>query len=399
MGNKFILVGLILFISLNLVSAIDFSLSGVDVNPSNVYQGDSPTLTAKVTADPSNFCDIICTWTVDEGPDYSGVVSGSSNPPQTILASGESETFPFRINALGQGSVSYTLTVTCDNEYPLCFASPVIQLYSDTLVFNYAGDGKCTISEEKCVDYGSYTGTSDCSCSPIKECNPDSSRGADDYGCATYCGNNVKETEFETCSNCPSDIGKCDGLSCVSSSECEGSFCVHEKCSSKPYIEGDGFCDLEEGENCKNSVSDCACGNNERCGNAGICETYCGNNICEASEEGICKSDCQWCGDGQCSGNENCKSCQTDCGVCESSEITGEISRNIQSGVEESLKGASKRQRNITITALGSIVLFIGGYVVFKFMKEKKSKPSKTKKNSSKKRNTKKKTTKKKGRK
>ena len=390
-----------LFVSINFVSAIDFSLSGEDVNPLEVYDGDTSTLTAIVTADPSNFCNIVCAWGVNTGPDYSGVVSGNSNLPKTVLASGVSKIFPFRINAVGQGSVSYTLTVTCDNENPFCLASPVIKTYSNTLTFDYAGDNECTTSKEKCVDYDSYTGTIDCACSSIKECNPSSFRGADDYGCATYCGNTVKETEFETCSNCPSDIGKCDGLSCVFSSECEGNFCVHEKCSSKPYIEGDGFCDLDEGENCKNSVSDCSCGNNERCGNAGMCETYCGNSICEASEKGICKLDCQWCGDGQCKGNENCKSCQTDCGVCESSELTKEISGNIQSGVEEGLKGASKRQRNITFTAIGLIVLFIGGYVIFKFMREKKSKTKKTtkKKTVVKKRTTKKKTTKKKGRK
>ena len=35
--------------------------------------------------------------------------------------------------------------------------------------------------------------------------------------------------------------------------------------------------------------------------------------ICELNEEGICKTDCKWCGDNSCNGNEDYKACPQDC--------------------------------------------------------------------------------------
>ena len=182
----------------------------------------------------------------------------------------------------------------------------------------------------------------------------------------------IAEEEFETCvgygdtKSC-SDVGNCDGISCILASECVNGYCVHESCWNKPYKEGDGFCDVNNGENNKNSQIDCACADNERWDTiAQKCETYCGNGFCEASEVGICKEDCQFCGDGQCSNNEDCRICETDCGVCENEELNEEVSERIRGGVEESIKGANSRQKNVTLGAIAAIVLFIMGYFYLK---------------------------------
>lgn len=70
-----------------------------------------------------------------------------------------------------------------------------------------------------------------------------------------WCGDTKCKAEKETCSSCPEDCGKCDGKSCEEASECFGKYCVHNVCSSKPFIIGDNYCD--EGETCDNSPEDC----------------------------------------------------------------------------------------------------------------------------------------------
>lgn len=377
-------VGLLLFFILVgslhpfTVSAINFSVSDVKLSdPSQViYQGDSPTLTARVTASSDNICDIQCTYSINVAPYSSGTVAGGAAIPKT-----QYKDFEFNVQTQGIAVVNYIITVTCDNYNPYCLASQVTHPLSGSLPFLYAGDGVCTTSREKCANYGSFTGTSDCSCPAQKKCYPDGrpdvQRGADDHGCATFCGNGIAEKQFESCSTCPSDVGKCNGISCISGSECEGRYCIHQVCWDKPWKEGDGFCDLQSGENCKNSVQDCACGTNQRCGATAVCETYCGNRICEESEKGICKSDCKWCGDGECSGNEDCNTCQTDCGVCENKEVNQQIASKTQEIVKESITSTRKKQKLITFSALGVIALLIVGYLIFKFMQGKKQKVKK----------------------
>lgn len=389
--NKLILFVLVGIMLNGMVSAIEFTLAPVDVDPFGVYQGDSPELTAKVIASSNNICDMKCTWTINVGPDFNGYVSGDSNPPSTIILKGEDEIFPFKVNTEGQGNTNYILTVSCVREpdYEDCWLTggEKIETYEGTLVFLHSNDGICTTEREKCEDYLDYTKDLACVelCSDIEECRPDSSRGADEYGCATYCGNEVPEKEFgETCSSCPGDVGKCNLISCIVGSECEGGYCIHGKCWDNLWRDGDGFCDFEEEESCKNS-GDCACLDNERCGNVGICETYCGNGICEANEEGICAADCKWCGDNECSGNENCRTCENDCGVCESSQLTQQISESIKGGVQESLKSVSERQKRLTLITIAIIILFIAGYLIFKLIKTKKKTIKKEKDSSEKK--------------
>lgn len=70
-----------------------------------------------------------------------------------------------------------------------------------------------------------------------------------------WCGDTKCNEEKEACDSCPEDCGKCDGEPCEEASECFGKYCVHNICSSKPFIIGDGYCD--EGESCDNSPTDC----------------------------------------------------------------------------------------------------------------------------------------------
>ena len=184
----------------------------------------------------------------------------------------------------------------------------------------------------------------------------------------------------ETCSNCPTDVGKCDGESCNSKSECEGNYCVHNKCSHTPYIKGDTYCDSSVGENCLNSLPDCACSASERCNSQGKCETYCGNGICESKEQGICKSDCQWCGDGTCDPNkETCKGCPSDCGECEKTEEEQQFTQQLLE-IKEGAEGSAQRTKenkviiNITIgSTLGLIILLVIVYLIYKKIEDKKS--------------------------
>lgn len=370
-SKNVLLLFLFLFIfSLSFVSAFSYSLSGISSPSSKPYQGDTADLTATITSASDNICTITCTWkTNNYGP------SNIGNPEP--LAPGQSKTFGFKVLVTGSGGLSLdTLVVTCQKYSGCMWGSPdSIPQQTISFGFNYNGDGTCTTStcqstSKSCEDCQSAV--SDCPCSSGMKCLFDISRQKDLRGCTTYCGNGIKEISYETCSNCPADVGKCDGLACISGSECEGKYCVHEICWNSPYKPNDGFCDTINGENCKNSLSDCSCGINEQCSN-GVCETYCGNNICETSEQGICNADCKWCGDRSCdaSQKENCKTCESDCGVCENQVIDQEIQQKTQGVVDNGLKDISKKQKIITFSGIGAIVLVILFYLIFKILRNK----------------------------
>lgn len=166
------------------------------------------------------------------------------------------------------------------------------------------------------------------------------------------CGNKLCG-ERETCSSCPQDCGCKSGYACQSEQCMQVVFCGDNKCDSGETCEKDnccygrnvdlnsdryycgscgnscsttqncisGICKFPEycgdgtcnsNENCGNCAEDCACAKNTRC-DANQCVTYCGNGICELNEEGICKADCQWCGDNSCNDNEDYKICPQDC--------------------------------------------------------------------------------------
>jgi len=363
-----ILFLLVLFFSAPLVYAFDFTVSTTgkpDVIP---YIGDTVDLDGAVTPSVTGGCELICKWSTSNMGEHD-ICDGCG------ILDGQEKGFGYQTIASGSSGRKYfTLTISCKRSAEGLFcaeSSFTSKPYPLDFNFNYAGDGICTTSKEKCADYSSYAGTSDCVCSSSKECRPDSERGSDDNGCATYCGNGIAEKDYETCNGCPSDVGKCDDMQCIENSECEGNYCVHEKCWNKPFREGDGYCDINKGENCKNSVSDCSCEGYERCSASAVCETYCGNDVCEPSEVGTCEADCQWCGDGACEADkgEDCSTCETDCGVCESKELSEKTQQEIEGGLKE----ASQRQKIIIYSALGIIVVFLVSYFIFKVLMSKKT--------------------------
>lgn len=343
--NRLILFVLAGIIMVGVVSAVfhqqfDF---GVEVdtsqfpNPfSNPYATDKVDLIASVTPSVGYGCKLICkSITQDFGP-YD--INGAQGIPD-----GESKDFGYQIRASGPlGIKQFTLDVSCgrSGEGWNCAESDDADWITHSygpyqFEFDYAGDGQCTTEREKCDDYLNYTKDLACDiCStsaPKKECLPDSIRGTDGYGCATYCGNGAVESQFEDCNSCSKDVGFCKGYNgCNSGNECEDGFCVHGICWDKSWSEEDGLCteeDKSNGENCKNS-EDCACKDGEEC-NAGICEKQ------ETSEE--------------------------------------EITEAIRSGVQETSRASQEKTKNVTLWAVGLIVLFIVGYLIYKFSKDKKT--------------------------
>ncbi|MDO8740472.1 MAG: hypothetical protein Q7J54_02750 [Candidatus Woesearchaeota archaeon] len=423
------LLSLLLFLSLlfipNLVIAADFSITSVQQLTSNPYRGDLVQFKGVIQADPNNICEIECSYSVSSNTGY---VSNSGDSPATKLGKGTPQEFPFSVMAEGSGQVNTNLQITCvrvASWFPPCTPS-TLPTQSRQISFNflYPGDGNCTSLKEKCSSYLTYIGTTDCSCLSskecrpdgnrdldskgcqtycgnkiyeaqyedcdcatdftcplIKKCKPDNGRALDDDGCATYCGNGICEKESESCSICPQDCKKCDLASCFQSFECEGGYCLWSVCWYASTRKDDGHCD--NGENCANSPNDCACPSSQKCGDSKVCETYCGNSVCEENEKGICKADCKWCGDGSCNSDkgENCKTCESDCGVCENQKLNQEISEKAKEVVKEGLNEASQKQKIITFSALGLIGIFIIGYILFKLILHNKSKKIESKKN------------------
>jgi len=315
-----IMVSFIPIINASVFGGVEFSVGVNSPSYVDVYEGDpiNNQFSAIITNNGKH-CDITCEWSTSMNTHGSEV---------KVAPNGGKTYFPFDLVAQGNnGEGSYMLTVTCNRIHTpsqICLSDPN-SYTSNVLYFNYLynGDGTCTTEKEKCTAYQSYlSAPNDCKCSSDKECNPTSSRGSDSYGCSTYCGNKITEKQFgETCGNCPGDVGKCDGVSCATSNECEGKYCVSSaqpKCSDKPYIVGDGICTVGTQESCKISPLDCKCGANQICNNYGVCETSikCGDGKCDSAEQGLCAVDCDWCGDGECKSPESCKTCTKDCGVC-----------------------------------------------------------------------------------
>jgi len=354
-----------MLISSTIVSAEnnDFEIGTISVKTPASYQDSYAVMKVRITS-LNSVCDQSCSWSATGGD------AGTFD-----LVDDDFYSLEFNSNAKsGQGSVNGVLDVSCSEEWYCGGSDSGTQSFSHS--YPFLGDGQCetTNNREDCTN-----AKSDCTCSSGKSCiddKGDSSRSdLDSRKCATYCGNGIKESPIETCLTCQSDVGKCDGIPCNSGGECEGSYCVHGKCWNEPYKVGDGSCDLNEGEDCKNSVADCACGNNERCGSQRVCETWCGNNVCESFEAGKCEADCQWCGDGECdsSKGENCNSCDSDCGVCEDEEYNQELQTQTQDVISEGLKSSSQKQKIISYSAIGLILLVILGYIGFKFILSKKA--------------------------
>lgn len=352
--------------------AYDFSINDIENPGIKPYQGETADLTTSITMAGSNVCVLTCTYKTEEHDGWIG----------DNLVATQVKNFGFKVEAKGtDGYVSTPLIVNCIgkqewNCYPWP-ANPPTETRTETVnfYFDYKGDGICTTRNdyESCI-----TAKYDCGCGQYKSCiddEGDSRREVDGMKCATYCGNTVVEGEFETCNNCPVDVGKCDGEFCDSADECEGSYCVHSVCSHSPYRLNDGFCDTEAGENCKNSAKDCACGRYERCGSEGVCETFCGNSICEADEHGKCAEDCNWCGDNICQAEETCRGCPSDCGECKRTEDE-EMIRELEFIKEEAQDAWKIKVRMIAI-AYGTFtiaLIIFALWIAFRLIRAKKLK-------------------------
>ena len=397
----------ILFLGLFLINGIyasEFNInSAAKQSTGTPYRGDAVSYKGIIQADQKNICKIECQYSVSSDTGY---VSDSGSSPSTELSSEDIQEFPFTLNAQGSSSpISTNLIITCDRipNYINCWPETISQTKQINLQFLYPDDGICTTSKEKCANYQSFLKDDACDiCDSLsKECRPDGSRNPDTKGCQNYCGNGICEkSEGENCSSCQDDCKKCDLSTCSIGSECEGNYCVWDVCWNSATRIKDGHCDANKGETCSNSPADCSCQTGERCDStSNKCETYCGNGICEANEEGICKSDCDWCGDGSCdsSQKESCKNCESDCGVCESQKVNEEIQKKTKEVVEKGLSEVSEKQKKITYVGISAILLILFGYAIFKVINSKKGKKSKKQaKSKSKKQSPKKKSVKKK---
>lgn len=316
-NNKFLLIFFVLLILINLISATGFTIG--EITPKILAEYEDGTATMKVlisSVSSGGNCLQECSWSTNDD-------SGNFD-----LNKNENYGLEFKsIAKPGTGKVTGTLTMTCTETWGICGTDDSAPPKSFSHTYPFLGDNKCLPStKEDCTKSLSDCPclTSDSSCINDKG---DQNRILDERKCATYCGNGIKELTYESCSSCPIDAGKCDLMNCISGSECEGSFCVHEVCWNKPYREGDNFCDINQIENCKNS-NDCACKNDELCSNTGICEKS------ETSKE--------------------------------------EITDAVKSGVQETLEVSKSRQKNITIGAIVLIILVIIVYIAYKLLKGKK---------------------------
>ncbi len=243
---------------------------------------------------------------------------------ESFIGVEENNVFLFTVSNINMGTnekYKANLVVECSRRgeglaKAVCFASKLASEGTDqlpiTLDVRTSKDSICDYNNGENCENNKLFG---CGCSGNLICNLNSPL-KDNKGC-TSCGNRIADSS-ETCSNCEEDVGKCDGLACSGDSECiKNHYCVWNVCSDKPYRLNDGHCDLNKQETCVNSEKDCACKNNMQCNRQiAQCEIFCGNGICEQEEAGKCKADCQWCGDGICNGNDNCKNCDLDCGKC-----------------------------------------------------------------------------------
>lgn len=189
---------------------------------------------------------------------------------------------------------------------------------------------------------------------------------------ATFCGDQVCDAT-ESCAGCPGDCGACTSVTCgdttcgadencatcpgdcgvcpagcyaTDTAGCGGCACEACVCQGP---DGDPLCCSDVWDSiCVSECSACLsggcppwkdvcgdkiCGDNEDstscpadCGGAYM---YCGDGLCATKDAEDCKGcpeDCGFCplsgpiasgcGDGKCSGDENCTNCTADCGVC-----------------------------------------------------------------------------------
>lgn len=152
-----------------------------------------------------------------------------------------------------------------------------------------------------------------------------------DYDCDAYltggdnCGNGLicmgppgdwSESDYDGCCNNGESWDtnnmvclQADGTNCDNNNQCSGGYCLHNKCSSTPYIIGDGHCDA--GEGCSNSPDDCGKCDGEWCSEPiPTSTTECAGKYCVWN---TCRSTPTYCGDQHCDYPETSSSCPFDC--------------------------------------------------------------------------------------
>lgn len=234
------------------------------------------------------------------------------------------------------GPCSYCGDNICSND-ETCENCP-----ADCGTCQYCGNGVCDPGED-CVSCPGDCGKcpsicGDGSCSEGEDCH---NCPMDCGSCPSYCGDGVCDPN-EDCSSCPGDCGQC-------SPNCphDGMFCWPGNCCNKMYLCSGGdsmVMDTPKNSLCYNGLvilkddplcynkqcngdycGDGKCSGNEDCINCphdcGVCPIYCGDGKCNGDENcNSCPQDCgkciPQCGDGECNGDENCRNCPVDCGKC-----------------------------------------------------------------------------------
>ena len=164
----------------------------------------------------------------------------------------------------------------------------------------FCGDGECN-GDEDCASCEGDCGICKGDC-----CESNSSAGCDDGACEAavcevdgYCCDNTWDSH---CANCAAGLPGYGGLDCTA---------IVAAC---PLCDncGDGVCDGDIGEDCLTCGADC-----------GACPDFCGDGECNGDEDCTsCEGDCgacpDPCGDGVCDDaiGEDCASCAGDCGNC-----------------------------------------------------------------------------------
>lgn len=134
------------------------------------------------------------------------------------------------------------------------------------------------------------------------------------------------------------EMGVCR-VECLTSDDCNESLkCMDNECKAPEC--GDGRCDKDAGENCRECPEDCVVESGEICCLGKIEEgNCCSDSDCKKEHEICDENKCvigPYCGDGSCDENENCETCRKDCRpseseVCCSGEIkTGDCCRDSQ---------------------------------------------------------------------
>ncbi len=211
-----------------------------------------------------------------------------------------------------------------------------------------AGVPRIVILDTSAADTGVVTLTLDCTI--VTQCG-DGTCGANETcaNCAKDCGmcadpgcGNGTCDPSENCITCEQDCKQCvAGCMASPAPSCNGCGCEACVCGQDPLCCSSSWDDICVGE-CGSCGATCP-PFNDVCGD-GVCGAseyssscpndcggylYCGDGVCSASEKEDCKGcaqDCGFClttglassgcGDGTCTGDENCTTCTADCGVC-----------------------------------------------------------------------------------